>query len=493
MNLESVVSAQQDSEHAALIHSGGSVSYGELISEASRVQRGLVALGVEPGDRVGLLAGTTPSFVMSLFGILRAGAVAVPMNPLAPAPEIARELDVIEAKALMVGPAASAVPGMDVGVPVVALDGASIDGAIAFADFGAGGEDLACVDREDDDLALLLFTSGTAGDPKAAMLTHGNLLASIDQVDQHSGSAAAAGDVTLAVLPLFHILGLNVVLAAALNVGASVVLVERFDPHATADLVRQHGVTVIAGPPAMWKSWAETPDIDPADFTSVRLAVSGAAPLTSTTATLVRDRLGVAVEQGYGLTEAAPALTMAHGTGAPVTSVGRPVPGVRLRLVNARGEDVPVGDEGEVWAKGANIFAGYWRNQEATDRALTEDGWLRTGDVAVVDQDGFLYIVNRTKDLILVSGFNVYPREVERIIRQHPDVIDAGVVGIEDARTGEAVRAVVIQRTDAGLTAEDLITHCRERLASYKCPSVVDFVDELPRGPVGKLRRRELR
>ena len=417
MNIATVVETYGDSDAIALRHRATAVSYSELTESIRRTHAGVEASGVVPGDRVMLVVGTTPHFVISLFGILRSGAVAVPVNPLAPVPEMQSEISGVDPQLIIVGPAGAAtLAECTVNCPVVSLPGAHLDGAIAFDDFLVDANP-SVVDREPSDLALLLFTSGTAGSPKAAMLSHGNLQANIDQVDAHMPDLTNADDVALGVLPLFHILGLNMLLGVILRSGASVVLVERFDPGGAIDLINRHNVTLLSGPPAMWGAFANHPGASPADFATVRLALSGAASLSRDVADRVRERLGLSLTQGYGLTEAAPVLTLSVGTAAPATSVGRPFPGVQLRLVDSHGADVPVGDKGEIWARGDNIFSGYWKDDDATKGALTADGWLRTGDVAVVDDDGFLYIVDRSKDLIVVSGFNVFPGEVEQVLR----------------------------------------------------------------------------
>ena len=494
MNIVTAIEAHASTDRVALHHGDSSLSYRELAAMAQSVHAGLSAQGIGAGDRVMLMGGPAPEFVASLVGVLRAGAVAVPVNPLAPPPEMRAEIASIDPSLIVAGPAAAdALAECAIDCALVGLPGPLATGAIAFEDFLAGGHpDL--VEREPDDLALLLFTSGTAGAPKAAMLTHGNLQANIDQLDQHPADLGTADDVALGVLPLFHILGLNMLLGVILRTGASTVLVERFDPAETAELLQRFRVTVVSGPPAMWRAWAEMPGASPAAFRTVRLSISGAAALEREVAAMVSERLGVSLSQGYGLTEASPVLTLGAGTGAPPTSVGRPLPGVQLRLVGDNGIDVPVGDEGEVWARGDNIFPGYWNDPEATAAALTSDGWLRTGDIAVVDDDGFLYIVDRSKDLIVVSGFNVFPGEVEAALRGHDGIADAAVVGVAQGSSGEAVKAFVVPTPGTVIDGDEVIAYCETQLARYKTPQAVEVVAELPRGQVvGKLRRRDLR
>jgi long-chain acyl-CoA synthetase len=494
MNMLSMLDERAGSDRSALVHRGRTITFRELAEEAARFHAGLVELGIGPGDRVMIFAGTTPWFVTALFGTLHAGAVAVPANPLSPPPEMSTEMAAVRPALVVVGPAAAAsIAECAIDAPVVALPGANVADAIAYEDF-LGEPGRTAVERESDDLAMLLFTSGTAGSPKAAMLTHRNLVSNLEQVHGARSELVDRDDVGFGVLPMFHILGLNALFTMVLFNGGSMVLVERFDPLQSVALVRDHQVTVVSGPPAMWKAWADHPEIGRDDFASVRIGISGAAGLGREVANAVQERLGVRLSQGYGLTEAAPVLTLGAGTGAPSTSVGRPVPGVELRLVDPAGNDVPVGDEGEILARGANVFSGYWENEAATAEVLTPDGWLRTGDVGVVDDDGYLYIVDRTKDLIMVSGFNVFPGEVEGVLGDHPGIAEAAVIGVRDAVTGEAVKAFVVAADDAVLDQDEIIAFCADRMARYKCPSSVEIVDELPRGSaLGKMRRRELR
>jgi long-chain acyl-CoA synthetase len=348
------------------------------------------------------------------------------------------------------------------------------------------------VERADDDLAALLFTSGTAGMPRAAMLTHGNLRANLEQLNALPARAQRADDIALAVLPLYHIFGLNVVLGMSLYVGARVVMVERFDPVSAAEAVRRHGVTVVSGPPTMWAAWGSLSEIPDETFATVRLANSGAAKLSDEVAATMHTRFGVVLSEGYGLTEASPVVTSSAGVETRVGSIGVPLPGVEVRLVDADGDDALVGDAGELLTRGQNVFTGYWNDPEATRAVLTPDGWLRTGDIAVVDDDGYLYLVDRAKDLIIVSGFNVFPAEVEVVLLDHPAVADAAVIGVAHPHTGEAVKAFVVLKDGQTAEADELIGFCAERLARYKCPGKVMFVDEVPHGIAGKVLRRAL-
>ncbi len=328
------------------------------------------------------------------------------------------------------------------------------------------------------------------------MLTHGNLASNIAQVQDHPGLRLASDDRSLGVLPFHHVFGLNVALGVTLAAGGAVVLEDGFDAGESVARIRRESVTVIAGVPTMYASWLALDDAAaPSDaFASVRLAVSGAAPLPDEVAASFHRRFGVVVHQGYGLTEAAPIVTTTavDDRDPRAGSIGPPLPGVEVRLVDADGTDVLAGDPGEVWVRGPNVFPGYWHDQEATARVLTDDGWLRTGDVAVVEGDE-LRLVDRAKDLIIVSGFNVFPVEVEDVLRADDAVRDVAVVGEPHPRTGETVVAYVVPEPGHTVDQEELRSVCARALARYKCPSRIEVVDELPRSIAGKLVRRELR
>ena len=493
MNLAAMLDGHPD-DAIALVHHQRRYTYGELRDIVGRTRASILGLGLEPGDRVALVAGTTPRFVISYLALLGAGMVVVPLNPLSPGPELARELAAVQPRALVAGPmgaAAVALLSPDERSSVEFLivpEGTDIDDGISLDD--STDPPVPLVDRSPDDLAVLMFTSGTAGSPKPAMLTHGCLSANLEQMEQ-TNRVLRPSDVVLCPIPLFHIHGLNALVAPTFRAGATLVLMERFDPSAAFDAVRDEGITVVSGPPALWASMAATP-ADGNPLTGVRMGLSGAASLPPEIRSTVEERFGFRISEGYGLTESGSVLTVGDET-TPAGSVGRPLPGVQLRLVDPEGDDVFVGDEGEVWAKGPNIFTGYWNDAEATGRALDTDGWLHTGDLAVVGDDGLLRLVDRAKDLVVVSGFNVYPAEVEEILRLHPAVADAGVIGVAHPHHGEAVRAYVVAAEGQTIEADDVIAHCQRHLAGYKCPATVSVVDAIPRTVTGKVRRRDLR
>lgn len=496
MNLADIIEGHE-ADKVALVSRGRQTTYGVLRDHVAGVRGGLAELGVGPGDRVALLCGNGRWFVEAYLATLGLGAVAVPLNPTSPAPELEQELAVVEPVAVVVEPSAQhSWEGVERDRVrsvrlVIAADSSQTMAADAALDVLARHQPVPVLDVAPEHLAVLVFTSGTAGSPRAAMLSHGNLRSNIDQV-LAAPERLTSSDVVYGLLPTYHIMGLNVVLGVALAVGATVVLVQRFDPSTMVETIKERGVTVIPGAPPMWTSLVQLDGLGPEDFAGVRLALTGAAKMPEAAMRELHDRLGLTLFEGYGLTEASPVVTSSVGAPPRIGSVGRVIDGVELRLVDESGDDALEGDAGEVWVRGPNVFQGYWNDPEATARVLTADGWLRTGDVAVTDADGYLYLVDRAKDLIIVSGFNVYPAEVEHVLRQHPAVLDAAVVGVPHPHTGEAVKAFVVPRAGIAVDEDTLIEHCHDHLARYKCPSKVLLVDELPRNLAGKVLRRAL-
>jgi len=495
MNLASIIETHPDSA-IALISRGRETTYGALRSQIASMRGELARMGVGKGDVVALLCGNSRYFVVSYLASVGIGAIVAPLNPTSPAPEIENELNVVKPTVVVIEPSAavawsqiSSVTTSAVRI-VVATEGHSIPGAFTIDSF-LSGEPGPLVDVEATHPAVYMFTSGTAGSPKAAVLTHNNLFTNIRQanVAEHIGPS----DVTYGVLPLFHIFGLNVLLGTTLAGGGCVVLVQRFDPMSTIETITERKVTIIPGAPSMWMALAQLDHPSADSFKGVRIALSGAAKLPEQIAHSIAARFGLQIQEGYGLTEAAPVVTTSVGMEWTPGSIGRPVPGIELRLVDENGEDVLVGDSGEIWIRGENIFAGYLNDPEATARVLSRDGWLRTGDIAVVDEDGHLYMVDRAKDLIIVSGFNVFPAEVEGVLASHPDIAEVSVIGTAHPHTGEAVRAYVVARNGVHLDEDAIVDFCRTKLARYKCPSKVMFVDSLPRNISGKVQRYALR
>lgn len=497
MNLASIIE-DHPAESVALISRGDSTTYGELREQVAHLRGGLTSLGLVPGDRVVIAANNNWYFVVSYLAVLGAGLVAVPLNPQSPGAALERELNQVAPRAAIIGPSArSSFDEMDrstLGFLEFWIGAGFVpEGGIELTDLLAQ-DPSPIVERDPDDPAVLAFTSGTAGSPRAATLTHNNLHVNLRQIVAAAlEESQEEADVSFGVLPFFHIYGLNIVLGLTLFVGASVVLVERFDPMSALEAIERHKVSVLAGPPTMWAAFAGMYGVDAEMMSSVNIAVSGAARLPDPVADAIESGFNLHLTEGYGLTEASPAITLPLGADTPRGSVGVVLPGIEVRLVDLDGNDVLVGDSGELWVRGPNVFKGYWDDDAATERVLDADGWLHTGDVAVVDDDGFIYLVDRMKDLIIVSGFNVYPAEVEEVIVGHPAVEACAVVGVPHPHTGEAVKAYVKPVPGASIEENDVIDYCTEQLPRYKCPNKVWFIDELPQGLGGKVLRFELR
>jgi long-chain acyl-CoA synthetase len=465
---------------AALVAGERSTTWTELDRLVDAVAAGLQQRGLAAGDRIGILLPNSAEFAVAYFAVLRAGLVAMPLNTAYTGAELG--FQVADSGALLVftdESHRSLLPDV-AQVVVPSPEWTQLTACTSKPDGAAGAEDL----------AVLLYTSGTSGRPKGAMLSHRALLANLDQLAHIDPAVVDGDDVVLLVLPLFHVYGLNAGLGMTAKAAATGVLAERFDPVVTLDLVRRHRVTNIIGAPPMYVAWSMLPEL-PDAFSSLRLAVSGAAPLPAEVLRAIDAATGVTVYEGYGLTETAPVLTttLCSPTAKP-GSIGRPIPQVQLRLLDDAGDEVEDDDPGEITVRGANLFSGYWPDG---DGGADRDGWFRTGDIAYADTEGDLFLVDRVRELILVSGFNVYPREVEDVVQTHPDVEEVAVIGVPHPYTGETVKALVVARAGSSPTAASIIEHAASRLARFKCPTSVDFVDELPHSATGKVAKGKLR
>ena len=488
-DLLSVAASTHGAKTALIVASTGDrIAFEQLEAEADRVAGGLQALGVQPGDRVAIGMHNVPHFVFSYFGILRAGAAVVPLNIMLTEQETAAILKDSGAKVVLSA-------GLFTEVARSAADQADATEHVISAEEWnklPTGE-LRRVDRNDDDLAVLAYTSGTTGEPKGVMLSHGNLQANLRQQMSIPEAHVSSDDVLFLALPLFHIFGLNVTLGLLAMNAATGLLIERFEPIPSLRAIVEHNVSVLFGAPTMYGAWVSVPGADQYNLSSVRLAISGAAPLPADVLRDFRDLFGVQIYEGYGLTETAPTLWSNRMVDKPRPgSVGKPLPEVEFRLIDEEGEDVELGDPGEIVVKGPNVFMGYWNRPDETERAFV-DGWFRTGDIGVLDEEGYLYLVDRKRDLIIVSGFNVFPSEVERALLENPSVNDAAVVGVPHAYTGEAVKAYVVVAEDDRPTESELVADVQRRLARFKCPASIEIVDELPHLLTGKVLRRALR
>ncbi len=498
---------------------GRRLTWAELEDEVARVATGLGEAGVVGGQRVLIALGNRLELVTAYLGALRAQAVAVPVNPTSTAGELARmvadsgsRLAVADATTLPAVRAAVAevtrarageqtdldpeLVGRALPVRVVAVDGHPADGELAWDVLRAGEPRPVPRLPDPEKLACLLYTSGTSGRPRAAMLTHRALLANLEQVAGVEPAMMHGDDVVLGVLPLFHVYGLNAVLGGVLFHRARLVLAERFDPQETLDLVEDEACSVLPLAPAVFGPWlaegAFTDEQLRERLGPVRLVLSGSAPLPPEVVERFTSRTGLAVHQGYGLTEAAPVVTSTLCSAVlQPGSVGAALPGIALRLVDELGGTPEGEDPGEIQVRGDNLFSGYWPDGAGGPDA---EGWWSTGDIGFLDASGDLFLVDRVKELVIVSGFNVYPIEVEDVVREVDGVTEVAVIGVADQETGEAVVAYVrAPGLDPDTVAAAVRAHCGERLARFKQPQRVEVVDELPLTVTGKVQKGRLR
>jgi long-chain acyl-CoA synthetase len=501
----------------AVVESGGrSVTWAQLEDEVARVATGLGAAGVVAGQRVMLVLGNRIEFVVAYLGVLRAQVVAVPANPRAAAGEVARMIAdsgarVVVADAETVATVRDAVRLVRAARagqtdelaaelversndPRVYVVGAAVeDGEQAYDALRAQAPRPVPPLPDPEKLACLLYTSGTSGRPRAAMLTHRALIANIDQAAEVEPPMIHGDDVVLGVLPLFHVYGLNAVLGGVLRHRAKLVLVERFEPQSTLDLIDDEAISVVPVAPPVFAYWLPEDHLRER-LGPVRLLLSGSAPLSPDLVERFTEATGLPVHQGYGLTEASPIVTSTLCSRVLQNgSVGAALPGIEIKLLDEHGR-VPEGDDpGEIWIRGDNVFSGYWPDGEG---GPDEQGWWGTGDVGFLDASGDLFLVDRLKELVIVSGFNVYPVEVEDVIRELEGVEDAAVIGVPDDRTGQAVVAYVVPAAGsapAEATAHAVRAHCAGRLARFKQPSRIEVVGDLPLTVAGKVQKGRLR
>ena len=478
----------------ALIVGDHTITFGELDQRSNRVAQALAAAGVGFGDRVAFVERNGAEFFDVVFGLAKLGAVAVPVNWRLAAPEMRQIIDDAGATLVIVGAdfaghLEAVEDGLAAGVVVIGEHDRwpSFDSWVA----GHPARDPGVVTGPDD-LVFLMYTSGTTGAPKGVMLSNANYRCKCAGVAGPWRMDADA--VTLAVMPLFHMAGSGWALAGLWHGGAVVVLRD-VDPAAILDSVARHGVTNLLLVPAVIARLLERDDPALPDFADLRIVVYGASPISDDVLLRGIDRFGSVFAQVYGMTETTGSVTQLDGADHVahlLRSCGKPYPWVQIRIVGPDGTDVAPGAVGEVWTRSAQNMLGYWNNPDATAATLHPDGWLRTGDAGYLD-DGYLYLHDRLKDMIVSGGENVYPAEVENVLMTHPGVADAAVIGVPDQRWGEAVKAVIVASPGAELSAEDVIAYARTRLGGFKLPKSVDFVAALPRNPSGKLLKRELR
>jgi long-chain acyl-CoA synthetase len=465
------------------------LSYAELDDRSARLAALLPERGLASGDRVGVMLPNVPEFPVAYYGVLRAGGVVVPMNVLLKQREIAFYLEDSGARLLLAwhGFAEEARAGAAAaGAELIEVEPSGFAATLAGQDPAPDVAETAA-----DDTAVILYTSGTTGKPKGAELTHANLSRNAD-VSSRTTSEIAAGDVVLGALPLFHSFGQTVAMNASLSVGACLTLVPKFDPGKALATMQRDGVTHFYGVPTMFGALLHHPGRESFDTSSLRICITGGASMPVEVLRGFEEAFGAKVMEGYGLSETSPVACSNHpDRERKAGSIGTPIEGVEMRVVDENGEPVAQGEVGEIVIRGHNIMKGYWQRPEATAEAM-RGGWFHSGDMARTDEDGYFYIVDRKKDLIIRGGYNVYPREVEEVLYEHPKIREAAVVGVPHDEWGEEIGAAVVLHEGEELNPEEVSAYVKDRIAAYKYPRVVWFLDELPKGPTGKILKREI-
>ena len=496
---------------------GQTLSYGDV----DRLSRDFAAylqrrLGIGKGARVAVMLPNIPAFPLAMLGIIRAGAAQVNVNPLYTPRELEYQLNDAGAETMVIFTGVSATlaeviartpvkhvisvgpgDGTAAALPGPALD-ARLSGVVAFPEALAEGArlDFTPVTLAGDDLLFLQYTGGTTGLSKGAALSHRNLVANTEQFKTFVADALRPGEeVVVTALPLYHIFALMVNFIAYFSVGAENWLVPNpRDVDAFIDVLKNSHLTVFTGVNTLFGGLTMCPRIGEVDFSNLRVAIGGGATVLPTTSQKWKALTGKNILEGYGLSETSPILTLNPMTRTEFSAtVGLPLPSTDIKLLDDLGHAVPTGEAGEICAKGPQVMSGYWQKPEANAAAFTADGYFRTGDIGVFDEAGFLRIVDRKKDMIIVSGFNVYPNEVEAIAAACPGVAECACVGAPDEKTGEAVRLFIARAPGSALCEAELLAHCRRELAAYKVPKLIRFLDALPKSTVGKILRRELR
>jgi long-chain acyl-CoA synthetase len=489
LSLNLVTSAQRFPGHTALRMDDQVLTYADMDDATARLARMMTSMGIGPGDRIGLMVPNVPEFGLVFYAALRCGAVVVPMNPLLKEREIAYYLGDSGARFLFAWHQVADVAATgtkEAGAELVAVGGPAF--AESYSSQPPASEVVA---REPLDTAVILYTSGTTGRPKGAELTHAGLNRN-QEITARNLLLLTPDDVIMGCLPLFHVFGLTCGLNAAIATGAMLTLIPRFNPDKALAVIERDRVTVFEGVPTMYAAMLHTDPATRPDVSSLRVCISGGAAMPVEVMRQFEDAFGAIVLEGYGLSETSPVASFNHPhSPRKPGSIGTPVEGVEIRLVGQDGQEVAPGEVGEIEIRGHNVMKGYWGKPEETAAAV-RDGWLATGDMARADEDGYLYIVDRKKDLIIRGGYNVYPREVEEVLYEHPAVAEAAVVGIPHASLGEEIGAAVVLKPGADASPADLSAYVKSRLAAYKYPRQVWLLDSLPKGPTGKILRREV-
>ncbi len=480
--------AAEHADRPALKMDDAGLTYAEFRDAALKVAASLQARGISPGDRVGMVLPNVLSFPVVFYGALLAGAAVVPMNPLLKAREVEYYLRDSGAR-LVVALEPSAEPVVEA-AGTVGVEAVTVGPALPEALIGDAALD-APVERSGDDLAVILYTSGTTGQPKGAELTHANLAGNC-RTTADTLAENTPDDVIMGCLPLFHVFGLTCGLNTAVARGSLLTLIPRFDGGKALSVIERDRVTIFEGVPTMFAGMLHSPDAGSTDVSSLRLCVSGGSAMPVEVMRAFEEKFGCIILEGYGLSETSPVASFNHPHAERKPgSIGTPIAGVEMRLVDDDGRDVPAGEVGEIAIRGENVMTGYWERPEETAKAIP-DGWFRSGDLARLDEDGYYFIVDRKKEMIIRGGYNVYPREIEEALYEHPAVAEVACVGISHPELGEEVAAAVALKPGASAEVDELREFVKERVAAYKYPRHLWLVDSLPKGPTGKILRRSV-
>jgi long-chain acyl-CoA synthetase len=483
-------SAEAHPDHVALKLDDAELTYQQFDRAAARIANLLADKGVEAGDRVGVMLPNVPYFPACYYGVLRAGGVVVPMNVLLKGRETSFYLSDPGARAVFAWYdfAAAAAAGADeAGAECIVVKPGEFERLLAEVE-----PHTEVAERSDDDTAVILYTSGTTGTPKGAELTHSNLTRNVE-VTRDTLIRADADDVILGALPLFHSFGQTCGMNLAVSAGACLTMIPRFDPGKAREIIQRDRATIFEGVPTMYAAMLNHPERERFDASTLRLCVSGGASLPLQVMRGFEQAFDAIILEGYGLSETSPVASFNHpDRERKPGSIGTPIDGVEMKLVDDDGNEVPQGEPGEVAIRGHNVMKGYWNRPDATAESITGEGWFHTGDIARVDEDGYFFIVDRKKDLIIRGGYNVYPREVEEVLYEHPAVREAAVVGIPYPGLGEEVGAAIALNEGSDATTDEIHDYVKGQVAAYKYPRVIWTVDELPKGPTGKILRREI-
>ncbi|MEQ6900005.1 long-chain fatty acid--CoA ligase [Nocardioides sp. YIM 152588] len=466
------------------------LTYAQLAGAAAKAAGWVRELGVQPGDRVAVSLPNIPHMPILYYGILLAGGVVVPTNPLYKSREFAHVLRDSDAKAIFawngVGEEASK-GAAEAGATYVEVDPATFTGELM------GHEAIELVSRQADDTAVILYTSGTTGSPKGAELTHSNMMSNAAASSADNLIGVTVGDVIFGGLPLFHVFGQTCMMNVAVLTGATLTLLPRFDPAKALEVIARDKVTVMGGVPTMYVALAQYPNPGDYDTSALRRCVSGGAALPVEVLKAFEDVYHAPILEGYGLSETSPVASFNHADRErKAGSIGQPLDGVSMKLIDAEWNEVPEGEIGEIAISGPNVMKGYFGNPDATANSI-HDGWFRTGDLAKRDDEGYYYIVDRAKDMIIRGGYNVYPREIEEVLYEHPAVASAAVIGVPHETHGEEVAAVITLKPGHEVTEDEIRDYAKERVAAYKYPRIIRFVEALPLGPTGKILKREIK